>query len=99
MGHTVDVKVSEEGDDWDTDPDFEVLHTSWIVSHGAAGRHTRPFSACFRMTCRSRSRGGERRPSRGPDARSTSGRRRTRPCLRAAAVWRCAALCRNRKRK
>lgn len=26
MGHDVDVKVSEEGDDWETDPDFEVAY-------------------------------------------------------------------------
>lgn len=25
MGHSVDMKVSAEGDDWETDPDFEVL--------------------------------------------------------------------------
>lgn len=25
VGHSVDMKVSEEGDDWETDPDFEVL--------------------------------------------------------------------------
>lgn len=25
VGHSVDMKVSEQGDDWETDPDFEVL--------------------------------------------------------------------------
>lgn len=25
VGHSVDMKVSAEGDDWETDPDFEVL--------------------------------------------------------------------------
>lgn len=32
MGHNVSMKVAAEGDDWETDPDFEVLHTSWSVS-------------------------------------------------------------------
>lgn len=31
VGHNVSVKVSAEGDDWETDPDFEVLNTSWIT--------------------------------------------------------------------
>lgn len=65
--------------------------TSWILSQDAGGSHSRPFFACFRMTCRSRSRGGERRPSRGLDARSTSGRRRRGARLWAAAAMRCAA--------
>lgn len=30
VGHNVNVKVAGEGDDWETDPDFEVLNTSWI---------------------------------------------------------------------
>lgn len=99
MGHNVDVKASEEGDDWETDPDFEVPYASWIVSRGVGGRDSQAVSACFRTTCRSRSRGGERRPSRGLDARSTSGRRCTSPLLWAAAVMRCADLFSHRKRK
>lgn len=31
VGHDVSMKVAAEGDDWETDPDFEVLHTSWSV--------------------------------------------------------------------
>lgn len=79
VGHSVDMKVSTEGDDWETDPDFEVLpgfRLRMLVVVTAD-----PFSPVFRMTCRSRSRGGERRPSRGLDARSTSGRKgRTTVC-------------------
>lgn len=33
VGHNVSMKVAAEGDDWETDPDFEVLHTSGCVSH------------------------------------------------------------------
>lgn len=40
MGHSVEVKVSAEGDDWETDPDFEVAFTSWDVSCGADGGHS-----------------------------------------------------------
>lgn len=28
VGHDVSMKVAAEGDDWETDPDFEVLYTS-----------------------------------------------------------------------
>lgn len=28
MGHNVSMKVAAEGDDWETDPDFEVVHNS-----------------------------------------------------------------------
>lgn len=37
------------------------------------------LTLCFRMTYQSRSRGGEQRPSRAQDVRSTSGRRHTAP--------------------
>lgn len=30
MGHSVDVKVSEQGDDWETDPDFEVHFLDFV---------------------------------------------------------------------
>lgn len=40
MGHSVEVKVSAEGDDWETDPDFEVAFTSWVGSCGADGGHS-----------------------------------------------------------
>lgn len=73
MGHSVDMKVSEQGDDWETDPDFEVLPGFRLRMLVVVTADT--FFARFRMMCRSRSRGGERRPSRGLDARSTSGRR------------------------
>lgn len=33
VGHNVSVKVAAEGDDWETDPDFEVLCTSWSVRY------------------------------------------------------------------
>lgn len=77
MGHNVEVKVSKEGDDWETDPDFEVPY--FLVSPGAPGGHADLLLPPFRTTCRSRSRGGEPRPSRAPDARSTSGGTRTSP--------------------
>lgn len=31
VGHNVSMKVAAEGDDWETDPDFEVLCTSWCL--------------------------------------------------------------------
>lgn len=33
VGHNVSMKVAAEGDDWETDPDFEVVYTSWSVRH------------------------------------------------------------------
>lgn len=33
VGHNVNMKVASEGDDWETDPDFEVLYTSRSVCH------------------------------------------------------------------
>lgn len=31
VGHNVNMKVAAEGDDWETDPDFEVPCTSWFM--------------------------------------------------------------------
>lgn len=33
VGHNVNMKVAAEGDDWETDPDFEVLYTSWRLAY------------------------------------------------------------------
>lgn len=93
MGHNVDVKVSEEGDDWETDPDFEVASTSWIEPHVSAGGDSRAFPARFRTTCRSRSSGGGPRPSRGLDAKSTSGGRRTSPPVWGGGGCCCEEVC------
>lgn len=42
------MKVAAEGDDWETDPDFEVVHTSSVVLPGHQCSLTKwPFSACF----------------------------------------------------
>lgn len=46
MGHDVDVKVSGEGDDWETDPDFEVrIHfLCWrLRAHADVRRLLCPF--------------------------------------------------------
>lgn len=78
MGHNVSMKVAAEGDDWETDPDFEVLcvcvchFEGKIVGVGPSLTSFLIFSN-FRMTYQSRSRGGEQRPSRARDVKSTSG--------------------------
>lgn len=78
VGHNVSMKVAAEGDDWETDPDFEVGHTSSAVSPGHRCSLTQrpaffPHALCCRMTFQSRSRGGGPRPSRARDTRRPSG--------------------------
>lgn len=74
VGHNVSMKVAAEGDDWETDPDFEVLCTLCGVCVVVQTLLSQPFlTLCFRMTCQSRSRGGEQRPSRARGVKSTSG--------------------------
>lgn len=79
MGHNVDMKVSEQGDDWETDPDFEVptLPGSLVPAPVPVEVTAGLLLPRFRTTCRRRSRGGAPRPSRGLDAKSTSGGPRT----------------------
>lgn len=51
VGHNVSMKVAAEGDDWETDPDFEVVHTSSVTLPGIVLASMQPhqvfFSACF----------------------------------------------------
>lgn len=44
VGHNVSMKVAGEGDDWETDPDFEVLCTSWSERHCREGWVDTPAS-------------------------------------------------------
>lgn len=80
VGHNVSAKVAAEGDDWETDPDFEVLVKKVFV--GAKAPHSVSLTCgfhvctlCFRTMYRSRSRGGEPRPSRARDVKNTSGKK------------------------
>lgn len=45
------MKVAAEGDDWETDPDFEVVHTSSVTLPGIVLASMQPhqvfISACF----------------------------------------------------
>lgn len=115
MGHNVSMKVAAEGDDWETDPDFEVLVKETSVGAKAPHSVSPPCgfrvsssvcTLCFRMTCRSRNRGGGPRPSRAQDAKNTSGKKRGRNCFCKRKCAESAKKCRlewvlnsNRKRK
>lgn len=47
------MKVAAEGDDWETDPDFEVVHTSSVMlpGIGLACVSAASPSVLFRMLC------------------------------------------------
>lgn len=53
VGHNVSMKVAAEGDDWETDPDFEVVCTPSGVLLGIVLASMQPhrvaFSACFML--------------------------------------------------
>lgn len=60
VGHNVSVKVAAESDDWETDPDFEVMREDFLPVW--CRMYVDVNSSCFRMTCLNRSKGGGPRP-------------------------------------